>query len=211
MTLIRICLAIFLVAMAAYPATVTIDEFDASATTLTFEGLSSLSMIPGVSIENASTASNSTFFGDQAIANLVSFTPDPTFTVVALNFDAPVQAVGAWFGQINNFLNTNAIDITFSVFGVGGTFLESETLTLPTIGFSSPAFLGITSTELIERVEWSSNNTGFFGADNVIYGDLQPQPPVTVPEPADFSMVILGVGLLVGGWRTRTRRLGTTI
>lgn len=168
------------------------SDFLPSAQVLTFEtGSTTLPSAPGVTYlddraQGASTffasngSFNDAFFGEQIMANLVS----TEFSDMGLEFSPPVQAVGAWFGKIDNFLNQNPDKITFRAYGASGELLASTDVELsyPQQG-DEPVFAGFRSDRWISRVTWLGNDQGFFGVDNVMYG-------VAVPEPASASMLL---------------------
>lgn len=187
-------------------APIGLSDFAADAQIIDFEGPSTaLPSIPGISFPRegiinspgwfSSTSSfNSTFFGDKVFANLVS----RRYSDIAIEFLDPVQAVGGWLGQIDSGGGGNPETITFSIFGIAG-LLDEIIVDLPTIGFETPVFVGLSSDIGITRVEWRNQNTGFFGVDNVIYG------AVSVPEPSTFMLLLIGMLSFV--WFLRPLRL----
>ena len=179
-------------------------EFDASATVITFEGSLSLPVVPGVTFVNTSppdspwfmgsVGTTVSFFGTNGMANLVS----TTYSDLAIVFASPVDAVGAWVGNVPDFRNSTVASVTVRALDSSSNVLETAVVPLsPANG--TPTFFGFSSATGISRIEWLGGNSGFFAVDNVTFGDV-----AVAPEPA--SMLLFGTALLGAGvrrWRQK--------
>jgi len=124
-------------------------------------------------------------FGENLYGNLVS----TSFSDLAVEFTTPVGAAGAWVGQIQNFLDTSAPSLTVAAFGLGGALLEEVVVDLPAPN-TGPVFVGFAATDGIARLEWRGGNTGFFGVDDITFGDAAPS--AAIPEPSAALLFLLG-------------------
>jgi hypothetical protein len=196
-----LALSISLAAGTARAAAVSIqpEQFDPSATTITFEtGSTGLPSVPGATFVNEAGFSGESnfegFFGDQGWSNLVSI----TYFDLGLRFDPAVQAVGAWMGRVPNFTNDHPPSVTFEIFDVNLQSLGVQSVAIPA-AFDSPVWFGFASDVPIARAEWRVNDTGFIGLDNVMFGPI-------VPEPSTAGLALAAAASLAVGSRLRRMR-----
>ncbi len=81
------------------------------------------------------------------------------------------------------------------------TSLGSESITIPA-AFDSPVWFGFSGSASIARLEIRGNDSGFFGVDNVTFGEVSS----AVPEPSTFTLLGIGGIVLVGSQGIRRRR-----
>jgi hypothetical protein len=105
------------------------------------------------------------FFEQQIMANLVGL----SFSHLAVAFSPPVEAFGAYTGAIAA-APTLPHTLTIGAFDVHGTLISSEIVPLSQPG-TPAAFHGLSYLPGIARVEWRGGNAGFFGVDNLTFGD----------------------------------------
>lgn len=138
-------------------------------------------------------------FGHLALTNIVRDpfgTPRDTDLVV--EFSTPVRQVGAWLGNIQNFLSTNPSSITVSVYDAGHHVLSEVKVALN--GTEGPhPLIGFESEEGIQRIEWRGANAGFFAVDDLLFSR-----PTTVPLPAALPLSV--VALITTGIAATCRR-----
>jgi hypothetical protein len=126
-------------------------------------------------------------FGTYGYANIVSDPyGNPKFTDLAINFTTPVSAVGAWVGDIWNFLGSNESLVTVSLFDTNHNLLAQNDVNLSGIG--TPVFLGFSSSENIGRIEWNGENGGFFAVDNLMFDQIS-----AVPNPSAWMLFAAGL------------------
>lgn len=182
--------------------------FQPGATVIDFEtGSTGLPSVPGVTFVDegkpggpgyfAGSGNFAGFFGDQGWSNLVS----TTFSDLALEFATPVEAVGAYVGRIDNYLDEHPSEVVVELFDAASVSLGSRTIVIPA-AFDSPVWFGYRADAAIARLEIRVNNAGFIGVDNVTFG-------AAVPEPSSIALVGLGFGLL-GLAARRVRRSSAT-
>jgi hypothetical protein len=180
-------------------------DFLPGATIIDFEtGSTGLPSVPGVTFVNegspggpgwfAGSANFDGFFGGQGWSNLVSL----TYSDLALVFDTPVDAVGAYVGRIPNFLNEHPSTVVVELFDASSSSLGSATISIPP-AFDSPVWFGYRADAPIARLEIRVNDSGFIGVDNVTFGSA-------VPEPGSIALV--GSGLAFLGLVALRRRPG---
>ncbi len=200
-----VCLSGFTVASAA-TTPITPSDFLPGASVIGFEtGSTGLPTVPGVTFLrespdpqwfSATGAFIDAFFEEQVMTNLVS----STFSDVAIEFATPVQAVGAWVGKVENFLSEYPDVLDVRVLDSLGNELAATTVDLPfPERGDNPLFVGYRSDAGIARIEWLGGDSGFFGADNVTYGDA-------VPEPTTGLLLVAGAA----AWFCRRRRPATS-
>ena len=92
---------------------------------------------------------------------------------LGIEFDPPVQAVGAWIRNVPTYPDVarSVEHLRISAYLPSGALLEQRIVDLPAAN-APPAFEGFFAADGIMRIEWSSDAAGFFGVDDVVYGDL---------------------------------------
>jgi hypothetical protein len=180
------------------------SDFAPGAQVVTFEtGTTALPVVPGLTFLNSGPSSSpwygssgdfSGFFGAEGWSNTVS----STYGDLGAQFNPAVQAVGGYVGQIPNFTNRNASQVTVELFNASLDSLGTASINLPA-GFNSPVFFGFRADQPIARFRMTGNNTGFFSVDNFTFG--------SVPEPASPLLVITaGMAMLQMRRSRRPRR-----
>ena len=99
----------------------------------------------------------------------------------------------------------NPATVEIELFNSSLVSLGTAQLTL-TPAFNSPIFFGFTASEPVTRFRMTSNNAGFFMVDNFTFGSV-------VPEPAPFTLALLGAGMLwaVSNFARRRSNAAATI
>jgi len=137
-------------------------------------------------------------FGGQFFGNLYS----GSYSNLGIEFDPPVQAVGGWIRNIPAYPDEaqSVETLRISAYLSSGALLEQRIVGLPAAD-APPVFEGFSAPEGIARIEWSSDDSGGFGVDDVIHGNLQ------APEVPALSHVARGVlaALLMGIGLRRAR------
>lgn len=177
------------------------EAFGPNATIVTFEtGSTELPTVPGLAFPSTSSVipqwfstvgTFSGFFGAQGASNGVS----SRYSDIAVEFSQAQGMVGAWLGNIPDFLNSTVHTVTVEAFSTLGESLGTYDFDLsPSSG--SASFFGLSSPIGIARMEWRVNNSGFLGMDNLTF-QLAP-----IPEPAVSILMLSGL-LVLGAARYR--------
>ena len=118
------------------------------------------------------------------------------YSHLGVAFDEPVSAIGAWFGLGASVWGENAQSLVLRAFDGDGNLIMERGVTAPPIG--SPQWLGIAADGGIGRFEWKWSEKGFFLVDNMMFGDV-------VPEPTTLIMTLVGaVFLRIRSLRAKT-------
>jgi len=180
--------------------TVAIDPADIApgASVIDFEtGSTGLPTSPDYSFSaiwpnGGTSAFGSEFFGAQHYGNT---TIVPLYSQMRLTLAAPTEAIGAWVGQMPNFRDEHVSLLDVSIYDNSFVLLTTVTVPLPLLG-EPPVFVGFASDQGIRRLLMTGNDTGFFGADNITFGEFN------IPEPAGILCLALAA-LLISPWRRR--------
>jgi hypothetical protein len=172
------------------------NSFAAGATLVDFEGDdSALPTVPGIQFIRAGSSGaaegwfaggasshGGELFGERALSGLAF---RGNFSSVGVVFTNAVEAAGAWVSGLASSRFGQANVLTISAFDAAGTLVDQAEVEL---GLES-MFVGFHALEGIARLEWSGDNEGYFGVDNLTAGQLAP-----MPEPGTAALV--GLGLL---------------
>jgi hypothetical protein len=207
-------LPLLLGSAAAAALTVPIDDpaaFAPSAALIDFEtGDGQLPSIDGVTFVREGTQNDADWFGGLSTVGAAMFGAQfygnqsnlelDRFSSLAIAFEQPQPAVGAWISQMPELPNapdTTPEFLTVTVLDAEDAVLASRVVELPPL--ASPSFFGFASEVGIARIEWRPGPAGFFGVDDVRYGAI-------VPEPNTALLVANGLALLAHARRRAPRR-----
>ncbi|MEL6104478.1 MAG: PEP-CTERM sorting domain-containing protein [Planctomycetota bacterium] len=141
------------------------------------------------------------FGGTAAYANTTSGASSTGFTEMGLEFTNPVEGVGFLVSQVPNFLDDHAAELRVSLFDDNDVLLGFTDVTTPEFDDPTETYVGLASTSaLIKRVEVTSGHqgtaaAGFFGVDNISFGDVS--VVTAIPEPSSTLLLsVIAFGLV---------------
>jgi hypothetical protein len=110
-------------------------------------------------------------FGEAYMINVATST---TYADMAIEFETPVEAVGAWVKKVPNFRDESPAIITLVAVDPYLNTIRRRVI-LPEVD-EEPRFFGFSSEDGIVRFEWLGNDLGWFGVDEITFGAFAPRP-----------------------------------
>jgi len=151
-----------------YAIQIPVYQFSGSDTQITFEtGSTGLPSVSGAHLSGGDATfkfNNIKCFGNQYFGNFNGS------SYLDITFDQPQQAVGAYIVDVSSF--DSVVGVIEVVYDKSNNIIETQSSLYPPSSSPQPAFIGIGEpTAQIYRVEWQYIGSGYFGVDNVAFGD----------------------------------------
>jgi hypothetical protein len=159
------------------------DNFAPGATVVDFENLpgTTLPVVPNLQFVRTSGSEMRWFAGKVSVegslfgeAYMINLATTRMYAELAIEFETPVEAVGAWVKKVPNFRDESPQSLTVVTVDPYLNTIRRR-VSLPEVD-GEPRFVGFSSEDGIVRFEWLGHDSGWFGVDEITFGAFAPLP-----------------------------------